>query len=186
MSTNHKKFLLRLPQDAYTSLMREAEKACLSLNQLIVQKVSDKMTTSESNSLVDSILNANLVVGWREKILGILLFGSAARNQLGTNSDIDLLVVLSKEIHINRDLYRQCDKVFGELSFQGYPVSIHFVHPPEDGYGSLWLEVSLEGIVLYDTDRWLTSQLIKIRSSIATGHVTRKIIHGLPYWVDTL
>jgi hypothetical protein len=53
---------------------------------------------------------------------------------------------------------------------------------PKDA-GGIWLEVAREGIVLCDRDARLARFLIALRDLVAEGGVTRRKVHGHPYWV---
>lgn len=119
---------------------------------------------------------------FKEQIIGVALFGSAARGTMQENSDIDLLIVLSSGVVIERDLYDRLPS----HSIAGHSVSPSIVELPnttEEALGSLWLEVALEGCILLDTDFQLSRLLISVRSEIVSGKVKRQFAYGIPYWV---
>ena len=81
---------------------------------------------------------AACVVG--NELQGVVLFGSAARGDAVESSDIDLLIVTSPSIELNRGLYRRWDELRTDDT-----VRPHFVHLPDppDSAGSIWFEVAL-------------------------------------------
>ncbi len=116
------------------------------------------------------------------KPIGVALFGSAARDESRDSSDIDLLIVLDRHQTISRQLYSQWDQVFPTEK----KLSPQFVQWPEleAAVGSLWLEVALDGEILYDPTQQLKKSLRRIRKMIAEGRYQRKSSHGHSYWVS--
>lgn len=121
---------------------------------------------------------ASAIVG--DELLGVVLFGSAARGEALDSSDTDILIVATPAVAVTRDLYRRWDELCANRT-----VSPHFVHLPDGAgsAGSIWYEVALDGIVLHETDRVLTRALQGLRRAIADGSVERRYSHGHPYWV---
>lgn len=121
---------------------------------------------------------ASAIVG--DELLGVVLFGSAARGEALDSSDTDILIVATPAVAVTRDLYRRWDELCADRT-----VSPHFVHLPDgaESAGSIWYEVALDGIVLHETDRVLTRALQGLRRAIADGSVERRYSHGHPYWV---
>ena len=58
--------------------------------------VGDKKTEDDQQAVLDEIIRRIVEVATPEKII---LFGSAARGEMGPNSDLDLLVVKSGIVH---------------------------------------------------------------------------------------
>ena len=116
-----------------------------------------------------------------DDIDGLVLFGSMARGQQTASSDIDLLIVLNRSTILDRDVYSRWK--LGR--FAGREIAPLFVHLPADGerVGGLWLEVALDGVVLFDRDLRVTRFLSRVRNLVAGGRVRRMITHGHPYWV---
>ena len=104
------------------------------------------------------------------------MFGSRARGDAGPLSDVDLLVVVDAALPIARSLYRVWDQsLAGAPALQelGASVNPHFVHLPRscagnsgDGGGSLWLEVALHGIVLWQRTWELSRVGLEMRASV--------------------
>lgn len=109
------------------------------------------------------------------------MFGSTARGEARANSDIDLLIILNQKTAINRDLYKKWDELFkADLKY-----SPQFVHLPDtdSDLGSIWLEGSIEGEILYDPEFKTKATIQKVRSKIAAGNYQRKISYGQAYWI---
>lgn len=167
------KFVLRIDPKMHKSLKEEAKEKGESLNALCLSKISQS-----SNLLHASALTA-IITEFSPR--GVVLFGSAARGEARASSDIDLLIVLEDSTPIDRDLYKRWDKIMGGNS----KYSPQFVHLPSvrGDIGSLWLECSIEGEILFDREYSLKNELVRIRSQIADGHYQRKLSHGHAYWI---
>lgn len=115
-----------------------------------------------------------------ESLLGIILFGSTARGENHSASDIDLLIVVASNVPLTRRLYALWDERLSEELY-----SPHFVHLPENvaAAGSIWYEAAVDGIVFYEAGRRISRILGQIRRTIATGGLERKVAYGHPYWI---
>lgn len=176
------RFLLRIPPGLHEALRRAADEAGLSLNEFCARKLAAPGESVQGPG-VDVVARATEQFG--EKLVGVLVFGSWARGDLGTESDVDLLVVVDPEVPIVRSLYRAWDDAAGALTWDGRRLEVHFVSLPDldDGPSSLWAEAALDGIVLFDRGFELSRSLIAVRRRIAGGAVRRRRVHGQPYWV---
>ena len=119
----------------------------------------------------------------RKDLLGVIVYGSFARGELATGSDIDVLVVLAAGVPITRSLYREWEGVVP--LWQGREVDLHFVHLPAPAahVSGSWAEVAVCGILLYDRNLAVSRRLIEIRSRIAAGELVRRMAQGQPYWI---
>lgn len=173
------KFVLRLDPEHHLKLKRQAQAKGLSLNQWINRLLQSERQPNQIQ------LNAEIIhQEFRESLLGVILFGSVARGEALDSSDLDLLIVLRDECPIQRNLYQRWDsKILPRLSEK---VSPQFSHLPNlESISSLWLEVALEGEILFDPTQQLKVTLIEIRRRISEGQYHRKISHGHPYWMRT-
>ncbi len=172
------KFILRVEPELHQSLARRAQANGLSLNELCVQFLSQGV-----NGLSDSVINEELLrqiiaVYQPLGLQSVVLFGSSARGTQTESSDVDLLLVMHASTSIKRELYRHWDHE---------KINLHFVHTVSDlsRPSSLWLEVALDGKILYQDQQKLTSNALKqIRQKILRGDFIRKESHGHPYWVQ--
>jgi hypothetical protein len=113
----------------------------------------------------------------------VLVYGSFARGELATGSDVDLLVVLAAGVPITRSLYREWEGVVP--AWQGREIDLHFVHLPAPSahVSGSWAEAAVCGIVLFDRELAVSRRLIEIRSRIAAGELVRRMAQGQPYWI---
>ncbi len=123
-----------------------------------------------------------------DNLLGVVVFGSYARSEATESSDIDILVVVSSSIKIDRNLYRkwqQKEESSDLENFNGLELSVNFSNLPERSFtcSGLWLEISLDGIVVWDPNFILNKFLISVRKHIALGEVSYRETHGQRYWV---
>jgi len=114
---------------------------------------------------------------------GVILYGSFARGELTTGSDVDLLVVLRAGTPITRSLYRDWEETLP--AWNGREIDLHFVHlpAPEDRVSGSWAEAAVCGIVLYEKELTVSRRLIRIRAHIAAGGLLRRMSQGQPYWI---
>jgi hypothetical protein len=184
-----KKFLTRMPQRLYAALAKQAERDNQSVNQVIVKLLSQETLWSHpgnSDRLLAAVREAKLGDHWENSLRGVVLFGSAARDELTQNSDIDVLVVLDQSTRIDRELYRRWDQRYPNLSHQGHLVSVHFSHLPNRHQllelGSLWRELAIDGIVLWEKDKCISQVLRELRIALLEHGVKRRSVHGVGYW----
>lgn len=116
--------------------------------------------------------------------MGVIAFGSWARDEMSDGSDVDVLVVVDPELEITRALYREWETE--PLEWESRLVDAHFVRLPERGarISGLWAEAAVEGVILYDRDLSIARRLVEIRRRIVAGEIVRREMHGQPYWVE--
>lgn len=115
-------------------------------------------------------------------LVGLVLFGSRARGRMRAHSDVDLLLVLSPDEHLDRGLYERWDAALGNLDDRLAP---HFARLPLDPLevGGLWREVAHEGVVLWERDGAVSRAMQAIREHVRRAGDRRELLHGHPYWV---
>lgn len=167
------KFVLRLTPQQHLVLRKAAAAHAISLNEWILQSLFSTETPSQIVSLI--------LATYKADVKSIILFGSVARADNTKASDIDLLIVLASSCPIDRNLYRKWDQEV--LPLLGSQYSPQFSHSPDiQSASSLWLEVALDGKVLYDNGGG-EKILQALRHQIASGHYQRKMSHGHAYWI---
>lgn len=170
------KFVLRIAPELHGRLKDEADQLGESLNQCIVRKLSENLSTIR-HELVGPLQRE-----FGKNLIGVLLFGSQVTGRATEKSDCDVLIVLSEDIPVERELYRRWDKNIAPLVDETY--SPQFVHLPNlERVSSLWLEISLENQILFDLNQKVNGTLRQIRQAISVGHYRRGFSHGHPYWV---
>jgi hypothetical protein len=175
------RFVLRLDPSLHARLRERAEGLGISLNEYCSRVLAAPggggvLPAEEVVGRADARFGADLV--------GVVVYGSWARDQLADTSDIDLLVVLSSAVPVTRGLYREWDT--DPVVWTEREVEVHFAHLPEAAgpVSGLWAEMALDGIVLYDPDLALARGLGEIRRRIAAGEIVRRTVDGNPYWVQ--
>jgi hypothetical protein len=173
------RFVLRVSPGLHGVLRASAARAGLSLNDYCVRKLAAPGVLE--SPVFEVVERATAQFG--DGLVGIVAFGSWARDELTEQSDVDLLVVVEPSVGIVRSLYRPWDE--GPIAWEGRPVEVHIVHPPEqeETPTGLWAEAALEGLVLFDRGFELSRRLSEVRRRIAAGEVARHVAHGQTYWV---
>lgn len=175
------RFVLRLPSWLHQDLTSRAAAHALSLNEYCVRKLGgpEPLGIAHPDAL-DLRARADAVTGHR--LVGIIVHGSWARGEARTTSDVDVLVVVERQLRLTRALYRAWD--LAPLRWEGRAVDAHFVHLPEDAprAGGVWCEVAVGGTVVYEADGRIQRALGEIRRAVADGRLVRKLVHGQPYW----
>jgi hypothetical protein len=121
---------------------------------------------------------------FEDRLLGVVLFGSYARGEAGTASDVDLLVVVDQRVPLTRSLYREWDA--GPVTWDDRRVEPHFVHLPQPTAvtGGVWAEAALDGIVLFERRMAVSRRLADVRRHVLSGRLVRRMVHGQPYWAE--
>ena len=182
MSSDQKRFVLRMNGELHSRLKSDAAVSHISVNDLILSKLQGpSLSIQIDSSISDAIAWAKRVT--LDSVESVFVFGSFARSEMRDGSDFDLLFVCKNALDIKRSLYKQW--LQKEFKYKGYPISGQFVKLPELGghISSLWAELALEGIALMDQSLRASRYLNYVRSEMASGHLIRKIHHGQPYWV---
>jgi HEPN domain-containing protein len=169
------RFLLRLDPALHARLRADAEALGLSLNEYCSRVLA---APGSGGVLPAGEVVQRAGVRFGDRLKGVIVYGSWARDRLADTSDIDLLLVLSPDVPISRSLYRQWDDE--PLVWEGREVEVHFAHLPsvDEPVSGLWAEMALDGIVLYDPGLEVTRLLGGIRRRVAAGEVRRRVLHG--------
>jgi len=179
------RFVLRIPPSLHERLASEAADAGLSLNEHCARKLSGEGAAERYSRLgLSREFLDGVVLAFPEPPLAIALFGSVARGDATVESDIDLLVVFDRNVRLTRSLYRRFDERV-DLSSFARPVSPHLVTLPrsDEDCGGIWLEVALDGVVLWESGLAVSSLLSRLRAGVCAGEYLRRLAHGHPYWV---
>ena len=178
------RFVMRIPPSLHARARERARQQQMSLNEYCHRalesytEVSGAKTKAASSSEELWVNHAKRVVC--EQLLSVIVFGSTARGEARSTSDIDLLVVTETAVAIQRKLYESWD----EIAASNF-VNPHFVHlpPTVDEAGSLWFEVAMDGIVLFEKGRRVSRFLSELRRAVAEGLIERKTAYGHGYWL---
>lgn len=175
------RFVLRMEPAVHEALRAAAAAAGMSLNEYCVRKLAAPGLRVHEGAL-SVVTRAFELFG--ESVVGVVLYGSWARDELVARSDVDVLVVVDPEVAITRSAYEVWERE--RVLWDSHRVEPHFVHLPEPN-GRLtgtWAEAAVEGIVLYERGFEVSRRLVALRRRIAEGVYTRRWAHGQPYWVE--
>ena len=177
------RFVLRINASLHRRLKTEAAQQGVSLNQ-VCQSILEGPTRNSRNHPYGEYQTA-CEAEWGRELLGIVLFGSVARDEANAGSDVDLLIVVADSSPIRREQYRRWDRATSQLQTGKTEVNPQIVHLPVSvgDAGSLWFEVALEGIVLVENEFKVSRFLTQLRNEIVEGGMTRASSHGHRYWV---
>jgi predicted nucleotidyltransferase len=192
------KFVLRISPSLHQTLREISAKSNSSLN-MVCEKILSSSISQERQSIAflkvvaiaEPLLEAIIRAArrnWGGELLGIVLFGSAVRQEEREDSDTDLLLVLQPEVSVSRKYYEEWNQIVDQIQPQRpqlSKISPHFAHLPKDliKIGGLWCEVAIEGIILWQRGNEVQHTLINIRHIISEGKIQRKYSHGHPYWI---
>jgi len=175
------RFVLRIDPGLHAALREAAREAGVSLNEYCLRKLASP-AGDVAGPAADAVERAAAMFG--DSLVGIVVYGSWARDELAETSDIDLLVIVDRRVAITRELYRTWDA--SPIRWDARPVEPHFVHLPDRSarISSTWAEVALDGVVLFERGVVVSRLLVDLRRKIVAGELVQRRIHGQTYWVE--
>lgn len=178
--------MLRTDPALHRRLKAAAERQGLSLNEFCGRALAASLSPRPASSSGEDALQAALRDEYGENLVGVALFGSAARGELTAGSDLDLLIAIQERPE--RALYRRWDEspaIQGALRSFDREVTPQFVQLPEglEDAGSLWLECAVEGRLLWDPGHRMHAVFCRLRRAMLEGRFERATSHGHPYWI---
>jgi hypothetical protein len=188
------KFVVRMPGNLHARLKQEALNTGQSLNQLCLARLQANLgpavgldASRTSAHLIPPHLLEAIVRQWPKELIGLILFGSAARGEASEASDTDLMLTMKPGVKIMRELYRVWED-FCHPHFEvqeSVRISPHFVCLPGSVQeaGGLWYETAIDGIILWERDSRVSRFLVSVRRAMGQGKIRRRIVHGSPYWI---
>ena len=175
------RFVLRIDPSLHATLRAGARSVGVSLNRYCARELGSPgselpQPAGEAVGRAHSIL--------AESLLGVVVFGSWARGEPSSESDLDILLIADDRLPIARALYRQWDDS-PVLEWDGHTVEPHFVHLPADGEApsGLWAEVAMDGLVLFERGLAVSRALAGVRRRILEERLSHRVVHGNSYWV---
>jgi predicted nucleotidyltransferase len=176
-----------MPPPLHRSLRERARAEGVSMNRLCVDLLQRALGEEPIGRGAFGELVRAIERAFGPDVAGVALFGSVARKEATAGSDVDLLVVTRAGLDLHRGLY---DRFDAEVAIHApgrlrWALSPHFVTLPRDASlaGGLWFEVALDGIVLWERGHALSDLLRRLRAAMSKGTVTRRFVHGHPYWI---
>lgn len=177
------RFVLRIDPGLHAALRKAANESGVSLNDYCARKLAAPMGNVVAlGGGTAAVERAAHLFGPR--LIGVAAFGSWARGELSESSDVDLLVCVESSVALTRALYRRWDE--RPTTWNERTLEPHFVHLPESEarLSSVWAEVALDGVVLFERDFHISSKLVQVRHEILSGRFVRRVVHGQPYWTE--
>ena len=176
------RFLLRLPATLHRVLSERARADGVSLNEYCVRRLRAAEPPLGFPIDVAALVDRVREVVADEQIVGLIVHGSMARGDASTSSDIDVLIVVDRDVALTRELYRRWDA--GHTAPSERSLDAHFVHLPQstERAGSVWCEAAIEGVVVTDPRGRVWRALLEVRRAISEGKLVRRQAHGQPYW----
>jgi len=116
-------------------------------------------------------------------LVGIVLYGSWARGTARPDSDVDLFVVVhnlpqsrfDRAVHVHRAVIGRFDQRMSILAKE--PAEFERFFP------SLYLDIGLDGIILYDSQGYIRRMLARIREIIREAGLYRTCRDGELMWL---
>ena len=175
--------MLRIDPGLHGALRTAARAASLSLNEYCARKLASPGAEPDPEAAA-LIERAARLLG--EALVGVVAFGSWVRDESGAASDFDVLLITEERLPITRELYGRWDRE-PALYWRGHRVEPHFVHLPAEGAvpSGTWAEVATDGVVFHERGWAVSERLADIRRMISAGRISRRLVHGQPYWVRT-
>jgi predicted nucleotidyltransferase len=178
------RFLLRLDPGFHATLREAARAADVSLNEYCARKLAAPLGGLVASADAIAVVR-HAAASFGADLTALVAFGSWARGEESDSSDVDVLVVVDERIALERDLYRRWDR--DAIEVEGRAVDVHFAHLPDpDRFSpSVWGEVAIDGVILFERNLELSRRLAEVRRRIVAGDVVRRLASGgQPYWVD--
>ena len=122
---------------------------------------------------IDPAVHA-LQQGFGKKLVAVVLFGSRARGDSRAESDWDFLVIARDLPQRQMERYRKTKQMLPS-TWRGR-ISILAKTPDEfeAALPSIYLEIALDGLILYDPEGYATIQLHKLRRLIRSKDLRRE------------
>lgn len=175
MKTKKEALFLRVEPDLNKKLKGLSEQANQSLNEYCISALESSIGDGiEFDEFKQITTKAKKL--FKDSLKAIIVFGSYARGDNTSESDIDVLLVL--DCKINRELYSRWDMEEDQVS----NLSIHFSALPKQSLSGFWCEIALEGVTIFDKDLSVSRFLIALRNKILSGEFVARYSHGHRYW----
>jgi hypothetical protein len=139
-----------------------------------------KFRSGESGLMAEVV--AALRQGLGDNLLSVVLFGSRARGEVKEESDWDLLVI-ARDLPA-RTLERHILlKSMVPVAWRGQMAILSKTSQEfEARLQSLFLDIALDGIILYDTDEYMAERLARVRRLMQQRGLRRETVEGDLVW----
>ena len=120
--------------------------------------------------------------GMGQNLIALVLFGSRARGEQRRASDWDIFVLASSLPVSPMKRYAGLRSLRNEESDGGVSFLAKTQMEFEEGFPSFYLDLALDGLILYDTDGYMEAKLRRIREIIKETGLIRERIPGGFLW----
>ena len=137
----------------------------------------DKRKPSELQELVMAFQQ-----GLGERLVALVLFGSRARGEADETSDWDVLLIAR---HLPEKTFQRHLEIKSMLPVPWRARATVLARTPEEFEShlpSLYLDIALDGIVLHDTDQYMTKRLASLRRLIKKRGLRRESLQRETIW----
>lgn len=117
-----------------------------------------------------------------ESLVGVALFGSAARNEANPHSDLDIFLI-SDELPDNpfeRQIYLR------EILPRGLGTRISIMAKTRDEFEQkllpVYLDIAADGVILFDPQDYLKEKFNEVRKILKEEGLIRKKVHNTWIW----
>lgn len=122
---------------------------------------------------IESAVHA-LQQGFGKKLVAVVLFGSRARGDSRAESDWDLLVIARDLPQRQMERYRKTKEMLPPTWRRRISILAKTPDEFEAALPSIYLEIALDGLILYDPEGYAAIQLHKLRSLIRSKDLRRE------------
>jgi len=120
--------------------------------------------------------------GLGQNLIALVLFGSRARGESRNASDWDIFVLARSLPLLPMKRYGSLRGLCDEYLEGGVSFLAKTQKEFEEGFPSFYLDLALDGVILYDTKGYMQEKLGRIREIITEAGLKRVRIHGGFFW----
>lgn len=124
----------------------------------------------------------SLQVGLGQNLIALVLFGSRARTEQRKASDWDIFVLVRSLPASPIKRYAQLRALCNGEPEGGVCFLVKTQREFEAGFPSFYLDLALDGVILYDSDEYMQTKLRRIRKIIKESGLRRESIPGGFFW----
>jgi uncharacterized protein len=139
---------------------------------------------SKKERLKDTLrpLLEHLIQGLGQSLIALVLFGSRARSNKRDASDWDIFVLARSLPTSPIERYASLRELCPVEPTDGFSFLAKTQEEFEDGFPSFYLDLALDGIILFDTSEYMENKLNHIQKLIKEAGLKREKIPGGFFW----